>query len=45
MFKKKSAVISENQNNKVHFLTNFIIFHFKNIDFKNNSNVKKAKSK
>ena len=45
MSEEESAVISENQNNKAHSLTDFIIFYFKDIDSENDSNVKKTESK
>ena len=45
MLKEKNAVINENQNNKTHSLTNLIILYFKDINFKNDSNVEKTKNK
>ena len=45
MFEKENAVISENQDNKAHFLTDLIILHFKDVDFENDSDVKKTESK
>ena len=45
MFKKKSAVINENQNNKTHFLADFIVFYFKNVDFKNDNDVERIENK
>ena len=44
MFEEENAVINENQDDKAHFLTNLIIFYFKNIDFKDDSNVEKTES-
>ena len=45
MFKRENAIINENQNSKAHFLTNFIIFHFKNINSKNDSDIEKRQNK
>ena len=45
MSEEESVVINENQDNKAHFLADFIIFHFKNIDSENDSNVEKIESK
>ena len=44
MFEEENAVINENQNNKTHFLTNFIIFYSEDIDFKSDSNVEKTEN-
>ena len=44
MFKRKNAVINENQNDKIYSLIKLIISHFKNVDFKNDNNVEKAES-
>ena len=45
MSEEENAVINENQDNKAHSLTNFIVFYFKNVDFKNDNDIKKIKSK
>ena len=45
MLKEKSVIINENQDNKTHFLTNFIIFYFKNVDFEDDNDVKRTESK
>ena len=45
MFEKKNAIINENQDDKAHFLTDFIVFYFKDIDFKNDNDIKKTENK
>ena len=45
MFEKKSVIISENQDDKAYFLTNFIIFHSENINSEDDDNVEKIKNK
>ena len=44
MPEEESAVINENQDDRAHSLTDFIISHFKNIDLKSDSNVEKTES-
>ena len=44
MFKRKSAIINENQDDKAYFLINFIISYFKNVDFEDDSNVEKTEN-
>ena len=44
LLERESAVINENQDDWAHFVTDFIIFHFKSLDFKSDSDVKEAES-
>ena len=44
MLKRESVVINENQDDWAHFITDFIIFHFKNLDFESDSDVKETES-
>ena len=45
MLEEESAIISENQDNRAHFLAGFIISHSEDIDFEDDSDVEKTESK